>query len=162
MTTAKTLEIKVQSSATAVGKMRNEIDVFAKFGKDVRYNLSTDEGQFHGGDSTAPPPLFYFCAGLTGCFMTQVRAFAKKMQIPIDGLKVDGLFQWRAHLSETDPYVGAPVGFDFEIAIDSPASAEDIARLVNAAKQGCFIEQTMRTVNAIGHRVTLRGEVLDL
>lgn len=159
---AKTLEIQVHSTAVAVGKMRNEIEVYAKFGKDVRFNLPTDEGEFHGGESTAPPPLAYFCAGLTGCFMTQVRAFAKKLRVPLDGLKVEGSYHWRAHLQDNAPYVGAPVAFDLDIEIDSPAPVEDIVKLVQAAKEGCFIEQTMRTANSIGHRVTLRGETLEM
>lgn len=32
----------------------------------------------------APPPLALFVAGLTGCIMTQIRAFAKRMDVPID------------------------------------------------------------------------------
>ena len=35
-----------------------------------RFELATDEGPFHGGDGTAPPPLALFTAALTGCLMT--------------------------------------------------------------------------------------------
>ncbi len=61
----------------AVGKMRNELDVAMTAPMVERFSIATDEGPFHGGDASAPPPLAHFVAGLTGCIMTQIRAFAK-------------------------------------------------------------------------------------
>ncbi len=59
----------------AVGKMRNELDVRMTKPMEERFELATDEGPFHGGEASAPPPLALFIASLTGCLMTQIRAF---------------------------------------------------------------------------------------
>jgi len=73
----------------ATGKMRNELDVTMTKPVQEHFSLATDEGPFHGGDATAPPPLALFVGGLTGCIMTQLRAFAKRMDVTIDDLRVE-------------------------------------------------------------------------
>ena len=67
----------------ATGKMRNDLDVAMISPMVERFTLATDEGPFHGGDATAPPPLALFVGGLTGCIMTQLRAFAKRMDVEV-------------------------------------------------------------------------------
>ena len=151
----KRFEVVLVSRATAVGKMRNEITVGFERGHEGPWELPTDEGGFHGGDGTAPPPLAYFAAGFTGCIMTQIRAFSKRLDIPIDGLKVSARFAWEARQKGRDPYVSGPDGFGFDIEIDSKAPKEDLVRLVEAAKRGCFIDQTMAVANTVGHRLKI-------
>jgi len=52
----------------ATGKMRNDLTVHMKLPfEEGPFEMATDEGSFHGGDATAPPPLALFVAGLTGC-----------------------------------------------------------------------------------------------
>ena len=61
-------------------KMRNALSVnMIRPFQEGPYELATNEGPLHGGDATAPPPLALFVAGLTGCIMGQIRAFAKRM-----------------------------------------------------------------------------------
>ena len=66
--------VEFTCSGNAVGKMRNELEVHMTKPSQETFFLATDEGSFHGGDATAPPPLGLFVGSLTGCIMTQIRA----------------------------------------------------------------------------------------
>jgi len=61
--------------------MRNELEVSMVRPFKENFSLASDEGAFHGGEATAPPPLALFTGGLTGCIMTQIRAFAKRLDV---------------------------------------------------------------------------------
>ena len=63
------IEVKFTCNGQAVGKMRNELKVDMVSPIKESFHLATDEGSFHGGDATAPPPLALFIASLTGCIM---------------------------------------------------------------------------------------------
>jgi uncharacterized OsmC-like protein len=153
----KCFDIIFECDAQSSGKMRNDITVtFASM--QETFELATDEGAFHGGDGSAPPPLALFSAAMAGCIMTQIRAFSKRLNIPIRGVKVHGRLHWQAHQTGNQPYVGTPVGFGLDIDIDSDAPAEDLKRLLDTAKQGCFIEQTLAQPNVIDHRLKIGGE----
>ena len=155
-------EITFEATGRAVGKMRNEISVGFVGREEGPWDMATDEGGFHGGDGTAPPPLAYFATGFTGCIMTQLRAFAKRLDIEIKDLTVTGRFAWEANQTGRDPYVSGPVGFGFDIEIDSDASPDDLKRLVEAAKKGCFIDQSLAVANNVGHRLRIGGDWVDL
>ena len=148
----KHFDVIFEGIGRSSGKMRNDIAVEWPSMKE-RFELATDEGPFHGGDGTAPPPLALFTAALTGCLMTQIRAFAKRLAIPIHGVEVRARLHWRGEQEGDAPYVTAPVGFDLDVDIDSPAPPEELHRLLAAAKTGCFIEQTLAQGLAVGHRL---------
>lgn len=63
MAEEKRFDIIFTGKATSSGKMRNDIAVHFE-SMDERFDLATDEGPFHGGDGTAPPPLALFTAAL--------------------------------------------------------------------------------------------------
>jgi uncharacterized OsmC-like protein len=145
--------VEFRASGTATGKMRNDLSVtMAQPFAEGPWDLATDEGSFHGGDATAPPPLALFVASLTGCIMTQIRAFAKRLKVPIDDLRTETRIQWdwaaRGRVYET-----APKGFEIDVMIDSPAPRADVEALIAAARKGCFIEQTLGQSNVIRHRM---------
>lgn len=144
----------------ATGKMRNDISVTFTTMNET-FELATDEGGFHGGDGTAPPPLALFTAALIGCVMTQVRAFSKRLKIPVGQVEVSAHMHWEGRQTGREPYVTAPVGFSLDIDLDSDASASDQHRLVAAAKQGCFIEQTLKQGTLVGHRLKIEGDWQD-
>ena len=149
----KTFDIVFEGVGTSSGKMRNDISVSWPMMKET-FELATDEGPFHGGDGTAPPPLALFLAALTGCLMTQIRAFAKRMDITLNNVEVKArLHDW---CPDDDPYVTHPKAFDLDVDIDSPADAA-LTRLLQAAK-GCFIEQSLAEGVIVGHRLKLDGE----
>ena len=74
----KSFTLKFTGNATNKGSMRNDIDVSFESMNET-FKLATDEGAFHGGKGTAPPPLALFTASLCGCIMTQIKAFGKKL-----------------------------------------------------------------------------------
>lgn len=136
----------------ATGKMRNDLDVRMVRPFEERFELATDEGAFHGGDASAPPPLALFVAGLTGCIMTQIRAFAKRLDVPIKDLKVDVRVQWD-WAAKGRVYETAPKSFDVDVLLDSDAPLDAQLALIGVAKKGCFIEQTLGQANLIRHRL---------
>ena len=157
MPDTKTFEIEFQGLGRSGGKMRNDITVEWPMMKE-RFEIATDEGPFHGGDGTAPPPLALFTAALTGCLMTQIRAFAKSLKIDIRGVEVGARLRWKGERQGTAPYVARPVSFDLDVDIDSDADEDDLRRLLDAAKKGCFIEQTLAKGLTVGHRLKIDGE----
>ncbi len=154
--TIKTFEVIFEGTGTSSGKMRNDIRVDWPMMKES-FDLATDEGPFHGGDGTAPPPLALFTAALTGCLMTQIRAFAKRLKIDIGTVTVNAKLHWKGEQEGNAPYTTAPVGFDLDVDLDSSASASDQQRLIQAAKKGCFIETTLMQGLNVGHRIKVDG-----
>jgi hypothetical protein len=45
-----------------------------------------------------------------------------------------------------------------DLTVDSDAPFEDIKRVIDAAKKGCFIESMMNEQNDIGHRLKVGDE----
>ena len=142
---------------TAVGKMRNELAVKMSLPfPEGPFELATDEGSFHGGDASAPPPLALFVGGLTGCIMTQIRAFAKRLGVKLDDLKVETRVQWNWEAAGR-VYETAPKSFEIDVLIDSPDAEDKVVALIETAKKGCFIEQTLGRQNTIRHRMKTGG-----
>lgn len=156
----KTFDIIFTSTGTSTGKMRNDIKVHFET-MDEHFELATDEGPFHGGDGTAPPPLALFIAALTGCIMTQIRAFSKRLRVPVGQVTVNARMHWQGEQIGREPYTTGPVGFDLDIDFDSDASHDDQMRLIEAAKKGCFIETTLMQGLAVGHRLKIDGKWHD-
>ncbi len=145
------MQVQFNCHGTATGKMRNDLAVSMVQPLQESFEMATDEGPFHGGDATAPPPLALFVGGLTGCIMTQVRAFSKRLDVQLNDLHVDVRVIW--HWQKTcKTYETAPESFEIDIDIDSPNDKADIVNLINAAKKGCFIEQTLAQPNIVRHR----------
>ena len=151
-----TAAVQFNCTGTAVGKMRNELAVEMVRPFRETFQLASDEGAFHGGDASAPPPLALFVAGLTGCLMTQIRAFAKRQGVTLNDLTVETrvVWDWR---KAGRVYETAPKSFEIDVKIDSPDPFEDTVALVHAAQKGCFLEQTLGRQNTIRHRIR-RGE----
>ncbi|MEP1539173.1 MAG: OsmC family protein [Paracoccaceae bacterium] len=136
--------------------MRNELTVEMVKPFHESFELATDEGTFHGGDASAPPPLALFVARLTGCLMTQIRAFAKRLDVTLSDLRVETRVVWDWQKADR-VYETAPHSFEFDVSIDSPNSFEGTVALVKAAQKECFLEQAPGQQNTIRHRV-LRGK----
>jgi len=144
----------------ATGKMRNDLDVAMVSPMEERFTLATDEGPFHGGDATAPPPLALFVGGLTGCIMTQLRAFARRMDVEIRDLSVDCEVTW-SWTPKGRIYETAPESFHLDVILDSPNTLDEQLALIAAAKKGCFIEQTLGQKNSIRHRLRTAEGFVD-
>ncbi len=145
--------VQFDCTGHAVGKMRNELSVtMVQPFPEGPFEMATDEGSFHGGDASAPPPLALFVGGLTGCIMTQIRAFAKRLNVKIDDLKVETRVQWNWQ-AVGRVYETAPKAFEIDVLIDSPSPEDKVVELIETAKKGCFIEQTLGRQNTIRHRM---------
>lgn len=146
-------EVQFDCTGVATGKMRSELQVtMVQPAEDTVFDFATDEGGFHGGDGTAPPPLSMFVASLTACLMTQIRAFAKRMGVSIDDLKVETRFTWD-WIKAGRVYETAPKSIEIDVFLESPDPLEKSKALIEAAKKGCFIEQTLGRANMIHHRI---------
>jgi len=145
------MQVQFNCSGKATGKMRNDLAVSMEQPFKEEFQMATDEGPFHGGDATAPPPLALFVGGLTGCIMTQLRAFAKRLDVQLDDLQVDVRVIWNWEKTGKT-YETAPESFEIDIDIDSPSDEQSIIALIDAAKKGCFIEQTLAQTNTVRHR----------
>jgi len=145
------MQVQFNCHGTATGKMRNDLAVSMVQPMHESFEMATDEGPFHGGDATAPPPLALFVGGLTGCIMTQVRAFSKRLDVQLNDLNVDVRVIWNWQKTGKT-YETAPESFEIDIDIDSPNNKAEIEKLINAAKKGCFIEQTLAQPNVVRHR----------
>ena len=156
----KRFDVIFKGTGRASGKMRNDISVEWPMMKES-FELATDEGPFHGGDGTAPPPLALFTAALTGCLMTQLRAFARRMKIELNGVEVNAHLHWEGTQEGNAPYVTGAVGFDLDIDLDTDASPEDQHALLQAAKKGCFIEQSLAQGVNVGHRLKIGDDWQD-
>ena len=153
----KRFDVIFEGVGTTGPNMRNDIAVEWPMMKE-KFQLATDEGPFHGGDGTAPPPLALFTAALTGCLMTQIRAFAKRLEIEIRHVEVNARLHWRGEQTGTEPYVTQPVGFSLDVDIDSDAKPKQLQHLLECAKKGCFIEQTLAQGLIVDHRLKIDGE----
>ncbi|MCB1389262.1 MAG: OsmC family protein [Rhodobacteraceae bacterium] len=154
--------VEFDATGIATGKMRNELTVRMShpFGEGP-WEMATDEGSFHGGDSSAPPPLALFVGGLTGCIMTQIRAFAKRMGVTLSDLRVETRVQWNWE-AKGRVYETAPKSFEIDVLMESPNNRTEISALIEAAKKGCFIEQTLGRSNTIRHRLNTAEGWVDV
>ena len=139
-------------SGQATGKMRNDLDVRMVEPMEEHFTLATDEGPFHGGDATAPPPLALFVGGMTGCIMTQLRAFARRMDVVIDDLRVETTVRW-GWVPKDRLYETHPQSFEIDVYLESTSDLDRQVALLQAARKGCFIEQTLGQKNTINHRL---------
>ena len=160
MADTKTFDVIFEGKGTATGKMRNDISVEWPMMKES-FDLATDEGPFHGGDGTAPPPLALFTAALTGCLMTQIRAFAKRLKIELNGVEVNARLHWKGEQQGNEPYVTHPVGFSLDVDLGAGVPEADQRTLLDAAKKGCFLEQSLAEGVIVGHRLKIGNEWVD-
>ncbi len=155
-------QVRFDCRGHATGKMRNELEVHMALPfKEGPFMLATDEGAFHGGDASAPPPLALFVGSLTGCIMTQIRAFAKRLRVNLNDLDVETRIVWDWE-AKGRVYETAPRSFEIDVMIDSDDPAERVVELIETAKKGCFIEQTLGRTNTLRHRLKTDGGWVDV
>jgi uncharacterized OsmC-like protein len=138
--------------ARNTAKFRNDITVHLRGQHPVTVELPSDEGPKHGGDGTAPSPLAYFASALAACIMTQLRAFSRRLDIPLTTIAVNTRLHWQAEQRGNAPYESAPVAFTMDIDLGGAASTPDRQRLIHAAAKGCFVEQSLKP-GIVRHRL---------
>lgn len=149
-------------AATNLTGMRTDMVVDMIEPQPLQFELATDEGADHGGDGTAPTPLMLFAGGLTACLMTQLRAFSKRLRIDAGEMRLHTHLHWIGRQVGRAPYVTEPVGFQIDIEMSGAADDEARIVLIEAAKKGCFVEQTLMRPNAVAHRLLSTGGWIDV
>ena len=147
----KSFTLKFTGNATNKGSMRNDIDVSFNSMNET-FKLATDEGAFHGGKGTAPPPLALFTDSLCCCIMTQIKAFGKKLKIEVNEIEIDASMEWQGEVLEEGPYKASCDGYNLDIDIISEESIEQKKKLLEAAINGCFIEASLKP-GIVKHRL---------
>ena len=147
----KSFTLKFTGNATNKGSMRNDIDVSFESMNET-FKLATDEGAFHGGKGTAPPPLALFTASLCGCIMTQIKAFGKKLKIEVNEIEIDASMEWQGEVLEEGSYKASCDGYNLDIDIISKEPIERKKKLLEAAINGCFIEASLKP-GIVKHRL---------
>ena len=94
--------------------------------------------------------------------MTQIRAFAKRMRLSLDGLQLSSKFHWQGETTPSNVYETQPIEFEIIIDIESSNDQERIIELITAAKLGCFIEQSLSKDFPIKHYVVHNGESIEI
>jgi uncharacterized OsmC-like protein len=92
--------------------------------------------------------------------MTQIRAFSRRLDIPVDGFSVKTRCHWQAQQRGNAPYESAPVAFTMDVNIESDASEPDKRRLLAAAQKGCFVEQSLKP-GLVRHRLKIGERWVD-
>ena len=147
----KSFTLRFTGNATNKGSMRNDIDVSFESMNET-FKLATDEGAFHGGKGTAPPPLALFTASLCGCIMTQIKAFGKKLKIEVNEIEIHASMEWQGEVLEEGPYKASCDGYNLDIDIISDEPIERKKELLEAAINGCFIEASLEP-EIVKHRL---------
>lgn|SRR5487761_118488 len=156
----KRFEVIFDAEGVNKSRFRNDVTVHLRGPYAVTYELPTDEGGIHGGDGTAPYPLAYFTSALTACVMTQLRAFSKRLDIPINGFSVKTRCHWQAHQQGNAPYESMPVVFTMDVDIEAEVPTSDKLRLLAAAQKGCFVEQSLKP-GLVKHRIKVGDRWID-
>jgi uncharacterized OsmC-like protein len=144
------------------GGFRNDVTVRRPGGLPGEvYELPTDEGPGHGGNSSAPYPLAYFTSALTACVMVQLRAFARRLKIELGDIAVNTRCHWERQQVGGAPYVSAPVAFTMDVDLGPEVPEADQRRLLAAAERGCFIEASLKP-GIVRHRLRIKDDWVEV
>lgn len=102
------------------------------------FALVVDEPEQIGGSNTGPTPVELVLAALGTCQEIVYATYARVLGIPLNGVEVSA--EGRLDLRGFFGVAEEPAGFKdvtYAVAIDSPASQEEISRLVAAVNAHC-------------------------
>lgn len=152
-------EIVVAATGAASGRMGSEVAVRwqGAEGETACFHLATDEGEAAGGGGRAPPPLAFLATALVGSLIGHIRAFARSMEIPIRDVRLEAQLRWHGRRVGALAHEARAGAIAILVEIDSDAPEGELLRLIAAAKQGCFVEQTIAGGVAIAHRLKRPG-----
>ena len=127
------------------------------------FNLTIDEPPVIGGTDTGPTPVELVLAALGSCQEIVYATYARVLGVPLDGLSVsaEGRLDLRGFFGVAD----VPAGFQnvtFTVDIDSPAPAEDVARLVETVNAHCPVLDILKQPLVVQGEVRLNGEAIEL
>jgi hypothetical protein len=66
-----------------------------------------------------------FASALTACIMTQLRAFSRRLDIPLTTIAINTRLHWQAEQRGNAPYESEPVAFTMDIELRGGASTAE-------------------------------------
>jgi putative redox protein len=126
------------------------------------FTLAVDEPPLIGGADTGPTPVELVLAALGTCQEIVFATYARVLGIPLDGVAVnaEGRLDLRGFFGVADVAPGFQ-DVTFTVDITSPASAEDIARLVETVNAHCPVLDILQQPVPVHGDVRLNGAPID-
>jgi uncharacterized OsmC-like protein len=126
------------------------------------FNLVVDEPTTIGGSDLGPSPVELVLAALGTCQEIVYATYARVLGIPLNGVsvQVEGRLDLRGFFGVAD----VPAGFQdvsFTVEIDSPAPADEVARLVTAVNAHCPVLDILRQPVRVEGSYRLNGDPLS-
>ena len=121
------------------------VDGFRTEARVRQFALTVDEPEGLGGSDHGPTPVELVLAALGTCQEIVYATYARVLGIPVDAVavRVEGLLDPRGFFGVAD----VPVGFQqvsFAVDLQSPASSEEVARLVATVNAHCPVLDILR------------------
>ena len=93
--------------------------------------------------------------------MTQVARYGHMLKVEIAGMRTKVRGRYRVDGSVlADTIDAAMLGADVDVEIDSPAPADQVARVLRNAERGCFVMQALLRPVPVTTHATLNGAPL--
>ncbi|NGP75856.1 OsmC family protein [Balneolaceae bacterium YR4-1] len=124
--------------------------------------LTVDVGKDAGGNDAGPGPGILERAALGSCLAIGYATWAAYLEIPIDDIKVDveTEFDARGQFGVAD----IPPGFKsirYSVTIESPASEEEIKRLVEKADKYSPVRDDFQRAIPIQRELTIKSSIKE-
>jgi uncharacterized OsmC-like protein len=122
------------------------------------FSLTVDEPEQIGGNNTGPTPVELVLAALGTCQEIVYATYARVLGIPLNGVEVsaEGRLDLRGFFGVADEQAGFK-DVTYTVAIDSPASQEEIARLIAAVNAHCPVLDILQQPVAVSGAYRLNG-----
>lgn len=104
-----------------------------------QFSVGVDEPLALGGQDTAPNPVEYILAALGSCQEITYRLYSDALGIPLNGVSVQltGAIDLRGFFNVAPGVRPGYQNIEAEVILDSPAPAEDLARLKDIVDRHC-------------------------
>lgn len=134
-----------QAIATFVADSR-QVQGLQSETKIRNFTLTIDEPESLGGTDTGPNPVELILGALASCQEITYRAFAEALEIPLDGVsvRIEGDLDLRGFFAVDDNVRAGFKDIRGIVELDSPASADDLARLKQIVDAHCPVLDILR------------------
>lgn len=138
------------------------VDGFQTTAQVRQFIFTVDEPAQLGGTDTGPNPVELVLAALGTCQEIVYATYARLLDIPLESIaiRVSGSLDLRGFLGAAD----VPAGYeaiDYDVAIESPAPPEDIARLVDTVNRRCPVLDILQRGLPVAGHYALNGQRLE-
>jgi putative redox protein len=138
------------------------VDGFQTTARVRQFSFTVDEPPSLGGTDTGPNPVELVLAALGTCQEIVFATYARFLNVPIESLaiRVSGDLDLRGFLDAAE----VPAGYraiDFDVAIESPASLDEVARLVEAVNRHCPVLDILQRGLPVDGHYALNGTRLE-